>query len=302
MNKTEIPWVKNPEGTPGYTLNQITGCLNCTPEGLCRGGMFPCYAYKLAHTRLRERYLANNHIHAFSGGGTRLTIEQIDKALADPFYPRFWRKKLSIPFGKPKGIFVCDMGELFGDWIPMDWQEMIFAIIRVHSQHRFYLLTKQPQNLVKFSPYPPNCWVGVTATDFSSLYYAVPYIAEIEAKVKYISFEPSLESMMSDSLELITPYLQWLIIGSCTGTKKDMETLIARYPELTLMPWGKKWTAQPKIEQVQEIVRAADKAGVKVFLKNNLKPLLCSTVKGHDVIESHQLWAFKYFKLRQELP
>ena len=28
MNKTKIEWVKNPDGTQGYTFNPITGCLN----------------------------------------------------------------------------------------------------------------------------------------------------------------------------------------------------------------------------------------------------------------------------------
>ena len=61
MNKTSIDWVKNPDGSQGYTLNPITGCGNHTPEGLCLGGMFPCYAYRLANTRLKERYLANTN-------------------------------------------------------------------------------------------------------------------------------------------------------------------------------------------------------------------------------------------------
>ena len=50
--------------------------------------------------------------------------------------------------------------------------------------------------------------------------------------------------------------------------------MIEKYPDLTLMPYGKKWTAQPKIEWVQEIVQACDKAGIPVFLKENLKPLV----------------------------
>ena len=35
-----------------------------------------------------------------------------------------------------------------------------------------------------------------------------------------------------------------------------------------------KPTVMPKIEWVREIVEAADKAGIPVFLKDNLKPLL----------------------------
>lgn len=45
--------------------------------------------------------------------------------------------------------------------------------------------------------------------------------------------------------------ISWLIIGAQTKPYKP-----------------------PKIEWVQEIVRAADKAGIPVFLKDNLSPLM----------------------------
>jgi protein gp37 len=60
VNKTSIEWAKNPDGTQGFTWNPITGCLNHN-NGLCKGGGFPCYAYKLANGRLRKRYLSNNN-------------------------------------------------------------------------------------------------------------------------------------------------------------------------------------------------------------------------------------------------
>lgn len=59
MQKTNIEWVLNPDGTQGYTWNPITGCLNHT-DG-CKGGNFPCYAYKIANGRAKQRYLANKN-------------------------------------------------------------------------------------------------------------------------------------------------------------------------------------------------------------------------------------------------
>ena len=56
----------------------------------------------------------------------------------------------------------------------------------------------------------------------------------------------------------------------------------------------------PKIEWIKEIVEAADKAGVPVFLKNNLEPLLV-TVKNDQ--KYAPLWANGgYGNLRQEFP
>ena len=148
-----------PDGSQGYTWNPITGCLNGCPY---------CYARRLANGRLRQRYLANKNIAPISGTYYERHYGEVSqnvasKAMDDPFYPRFWPERLSSPYSvmrpnkrgfvyyeqKPKGIFVCDMGELFGDWVPGHWQAQIFQTISDNTQHRFYLLTKQPQNLSK---------------------------------------------------------------------------------------------------------------------------------------------------------
>lgn len=261
MNKTKIEWVRNPDGSQGYTWNPITGCLNHV-KGMCKGGSFPCYAYRLAYGRLRDRYLANTNV-AYKGGFHDLAVSPI---LLDPFYPRFWPERLlDPPFGKKCGIFVCDMSDLFGIGIPEWWQEKVFKTINMHPQHRFYLLTKHPQNLIKFNPFPDNCWVGVTATSHRMLEDALYNFVGIEARVKFISFEPLLESM---NLIKDFPYewdeLNWLIIGAQTRP-----------------------TVYPRIEHVREIVEAADKAGVPVFLKDNLR----SALRFH----SSGIW-------RQEMP
>ena len=304
MNKTLIEWVRNPDGSQGYTWNPVTGCLN-HKNGLCKGGGFPCYAYRLANGRLRQRYLAN---HEWT---TEVTIH--DKpALLDPFYPRFWPERLNEPyhlgggqFGMatiPKGIFVCDMGELFGDWVRREWQEDIFQVINNCPQHRFYLLTKQPQNLILWSPFPENCWVGVTACNARAAFEADSYLANIKARVKYVSLEPLLKSVEFPAgvLACLARHNDWLIIGAMTGRRSELVQLSSRYPDLTLMPWGRIWTLQPKREWVAEIVNTADKAHVKVFLKNNLKPLFPEAFRDRE-------WAPPPFfmsdgEYRQEMP
>jgi len=264
MNKTQIEWTKNPDGTPGFTWNPVTGCLNHV-NGMCKGGNFPCYAYRLANTRLRERYLANSCLPTHDE-------ENHEAHHSDPFYPRFWHRKLTG--GSPKGIFVCDMGELFGDWIPSWWQEVVFAQIRLFKQHRFYLLTKQPQNLLAWSPFPDNCYVGVTATNAQMFIDAGNALKDIDAKIKYISAEPLLSWDLGGSGFIATMLQKWginqVIIGAQTKPYKP-----------------------PKIEWVREIVESCDKAGVKVFIKNNL-----SSIWDVDLPK----WAIRDGGLRQEVP
>lgn len=275
MNKTLIEWVQNPDGTPGYTWNPITGCNNQI-DGMCQGGNFPCYAYRLANGRLRNLYLANKHT---------ATLNYDEDSY--PFYPRFWPERLGDlgypddygyqKVNYPKGIFVCDMGELFGNWIPTEWQYKILRRIQEYPEHRFYLLTKQPQNLAIFSPFPNNCFVGVTVTSNGAMTLAMTNLANVQAKVKYISFEPLLGSIgMNDHMSM-KGVVDWVIIGAQTKPYKP-----------------------PRIKWVQETVVAADKAGIPVFLKDNLKPLL----QENFAEVRNQLFTLKDVEpeLRQEMP
>jgi len=302
MNPTRIEWTQNPDGTQGYTFNPITGCLNHV-NGMCKGGGFPCYAYRLANGRLKQRYLANENWAPLSYY-TDIDKENENHPRVNPFYPRWWPERLydvpDMEHAKPKGVFVCNMGELFGDWIPEEWVKLIMTRIGFWcKQHRFYLLTKQPQNLAKWSPFPDNCWVGVTATDDLGYGLAIKHLAEIDATVKFISFEPLLESPAVVNLTH-GEVVKWVIIGACTGTLNSLKYTAMMYPELSLLPHGKMWTLQPKIEWVQEIVKAADKAGVAVFLKDNLQPVLpLSWFEGTRWFS----WAYaKDKQLRQEMP
>jgi len=251
MNKTSIEWVRNPDGSQGYTWNPITGCLNHV-NGLCKGGNFPCYAYQLANRRLKGHYLANKHT----------ATDRYDED-SYPFYPRFWEEKLLKPAKgfagylktKPKGIFVCNMSDLFGIGIPEEWTRRVLEQCKIFSQHRFYLLTKQPQNPIKFSPFPENCWVGATVTNQDSLSDTLRALIDVDAKTKFLSLEPLLGEI---NVSFYPDEIQWVIIGQQTPVSAKTE---------------------PKVEWVQEIVEAADKAEIPVFLKDNLDPLL-RTIDG----------------------
>ncbi len=287
MNRTKIETIKNPNGSQGYTWNPITGCLYHI-DGMCKGGNFPCWAYGLANGRLKSRYIDNPNI-ALPKSMEKLDLhsEDVGEQLHDPFYPRFWEDKLEEILHRRidsslKGIFCCDMSDLFGIGIPEEWTRKVLGAIETNFYDRFYLLTKQPQNLIKFSPFPDNCWVGVTVTNNKQVTPAFESLSNIEAKVKYLSFEPLLEGLGERNRVLISQefmtWFDWVIIGSQT-----------------------KPTVYPKIESVREIVEACDKAGIPVFLKNKLLPIM-----GGYPIPKANMWAYKFeggcFNLRQEMP
>lgn len=210
---TKIEWVKSPDNSQGITVNSKTGCRNHTPEGLCLGGLFPCYAYKLANTRLKERYLANGLVACDYDGGEEGSDADLKAAFADPFYPRWWPERLDKIRGikKPTGIFLDDMSDWMWKGWPEKWTRMELQVMRDCPQHRFYTLTKQPQNLSPWNPFPENCWVGVTATNPQMFYEAQIYLEKVTATVRYISLEPYLTQIVCPA---ICPAIDWLIIGN----------------------------------------------------------------------------------------
>ena len=252
MNKTLIGTVKNPDGTQGYTWNPITGCLNHV-NGMCKGGNFPCYAYRLANTRLKEMYL-DWSFHMDWATYCEIPQIEVEQMHKDPFYPRFWQDKMWLhelvgSKRKAKGIFVCNMSDLFGIGIPEDWTRRILTVISKHPRHRFYLLTKQPQNLVKFSPFPDHVYVGVTATDLWYYSRALGFLRDVVAPIKYLSLEPLLGQLSPSPVALRLSGIKWVIIGGLSGKQPF-------YPP-------EKW--------IQEIEEAADKARIPVFEKHNLR-------------------------------
>ena len=225
MQPTSIEWVKSPDGTQGYSANPIKGI--CPRDCKDNQGKSYCYA-----RRLYDRFGWDKTI--------RIDIEEL----------------LAIErHKKPAGIFLGSTFELFWGGLERFWQDSIFRTIRNCPQHRFYLLTKEPQNLVKFSPFSENCFVGVSATNQQHSDKALQYLLNINAKIKFISYEPLLEPIHFWGGAFLNgkPYINWVIIGQCTPVKQS---------------------TQPKIEWVREIIEAADKAEIPVFLKYNLVGLL----------------------------
>lgn len=151
---------------------------------------------------------------------------------------------------KSSRIFMGSTIELFHDDTIIYMPE-IMKTVRSCPQHTFMFLTKQPQNLTRFSPFPKNCWFGVTATGYKAFNKALDYLKGIEAKIKFISFEPLLEAIPFYQERLAYCGINWLIIGAQTNPYKP-----------------------PKRLWVDEITEACKRAGIPYFLKDNLRPLL----------------------------
>ena len=145
-------------------------------------------------------------------------------------------------------VFVGSTMELFGNWIKVSWLEQIFEWCRRLPDVTFIFLTKRPENLARWSPFPENCWVGVSVSNDKMLDIAVDKLEDIQANTKFLSLEPLLEKLTL-SLDYAFYYsgIKWLIIGSQTQP-----------------------TRHPNPEWVKEIITAADAANIPIFVKEPL--------------------------------
>ena len=277
MNKTTIEWVFNADGSrPGYSVNPMTGCLNQV-DGVCKGGGFRCYAWLQSHNKgPRGLYRADM-------AGMPCYGEFKDSV--DSFYPRYHIKRFDQLLHAPKnaGIFVCDRSDWAAGYWPGWCQERILEAARKRPDIRLYLLTKQPQELAKFNPFPDNCRVGVTCCTQEMYFTAIHHLSVVEAKVKFLSIEPLTESIELFPDTVRGAGIKWVITGA--------QTKPVKYPEVG-------W--------VEEIVNAADVAGAKVFLKDNLKGLLVHKISTYAGVSLPD-WAMAKKgcperPLRQEIP
>lgn len=154
--------------------------------------------------------------------------------------------------GRRARIFLSDMCDMFAPWtpqFPVSLRDVMRAIRQV-PEHDFLLLTKSYERLAHVEStvggFPPNAWIGVTVDRASVCRTAMRALSQVQAAVKWVSFEPLLgDALGGDWLKGI----DWAVIGALSG------------------PHG----YLPQRKWVDNIVRAADAAGIPVFEKDNLK-------------------------------
>jgi protein gp37 len=169
------------------------------------------------------------------------------KGYPQGFEPTFHPHKLREPsrVREPNRIFVCSMGELFGSWVPNAWREAVLEMVRGCPWHTFQFLTKCPAGLPGIQ-WPENAWVGVTVTGEADL-WRLEYLRQVKATVRFVSLEPLLSEI--DPTKLAG--LDWWILGAMTGPGSEKR--------------------QPRREWVQGLIDVAEKAGVPIYLKHNLR-------------------------------
>jgi protein gp37 len=180
---------------------------------------------------------------------------------------------------KPSRIFWGSTMELFGDWIDPEWIRLILEAVKRHSEHTHIFLTKRPHHLKQWA-FPDNAWVGVSTTGNDNRVRLEDIFKPIQAKVKFLSVEPLLGYTPLDFR-----WVDWVIIGQQTPVSK---------------------ATTPRIEWLLDLVEQADRDKCKVFLKNNLMPMLEKFGETNSCAKSESRVLSTLFdangRLRQEYP
>jgi protein gp37 len=204
LNKSKIEWCD-------ATWSPISGCMH---------GCHYCYAKKRAENPFYR------------------------KAFPNGFNPTFYPERLQDPVKekRPRTIFICSMGDAFGEWVPTGWLLDMFAAIEAAPQHTYCLLTKNPQRMKAFARNQENIWWGTSVTGIMDN-ERIGHLQDIESDNLFISFEPLLADPGCFNLNGI----KGIIIGAQT-----------------------KPLILPTENAMEHVERAARESGAKIFHKNSI--------------------------------
>jgi hypothetical protein len=172
------------------------------------------------------------------------------------FEPTFHRYRMNNLSNLKMGnnIFVGAMADVFGEWVPDEWLDEIFAECERRPEHNYLFLTK---NVERYTEYGVpagngNLWYGTSITNEADI-DRLNYLPE--GHKTFVSIEPLLADIKAQDYEnMFKDKVDWIIIGAETG--RNMGKVV------------------PRFEWIKDIVLMADRAGIPVFMKESLVPIV----------------------------
>lgn len=176
--ETKIDWTDS-------TYNPHQGCRKVSP------GCENCYMYPYAKRCGRDPVTVVKSKTAFN-------------------VPLKWKDSMKV--------FVCSLSDFFIEDADL-WRDEVWEIIRKCPHHTFQILTKRPENIIDRLPpdWPlKHVWLGVTAENQQMANERIPILAEIPAKVRFVSVELMLGPV---TLAEYSDCIDWVICGGESGSR-----------------------------------------------------------------------------------
>jgi protein gp37 len=149
--------------------------------------------------------------------------------------PRRWNRE-AAKTGQRARVFCASLADWLDHKAPIAWRVELLALIEETPHLDWLLLTKRPESWNARmheamgagsqlahawlnGTAPANVWIGTSIEDQQRAEERMPEIAEIPARVKFLSVEPLLGPLdLSYWLTAsIVPQVQWVIVGGESG-------------------------------------------------------------------------------------
>ena len=221
---TSIEWCS-------HTFNPWIGCAAVSP------GCDNCYAETLAHRR---------GWHDWQNSTPR-------KTMSDDYWrqPLRWNRRAEAARVRER-VFCASLADVFDPQAPHEERHRLWRLVAETPHLDWLILTKRPNLAERFLPRGfdaerwPNVWLGFSAEDQEHFDLRWPYVAELDAAVRFVSYEPMLGPL--SLLKWAGSQLpDWLIWGGESGPgarpcKADWARLIvAECVLFNVAVFGKQW-------------------------------------------------------------
>jgi len=240
MTSTSIEWC----AVPGYKPRS----WNPTGWG-CTCGCGYCYAHTFA-VRFGNQFCLQLPT------AEQIAMHGLDplKSMCANFFPHLHAERLDEPIRakKPCAIFAGSMADFWDPNVPQEWRDLIWETCRQTPQHRYFVLTKQPQNItdelrVGFpNCIPENVIAGFSCDGQESYDDRMGWWED--GRTLIVSIEPLL--LPVSELSLLGAD-DWVIVGAQSGPGAFV----------------------PPSEWVERIVEQGRQRQCAVFVKNSLRAM-----------------------------
>lgn len=259
MSKTKVPWAD-------YVWNPISGCLKgckrCTAKkqllrfsGDVRLHLADAKLYKDTEIRVLD---------------APFPADKVGHYIDFPYgtVPTFHRYRINSLSKLKRGenVLICNMGDLFGDWIPDEIIEAVFAACKKYPQHNYLFLTKDPVRYASLAsekklPQLSNMWYGTRICSSDDGWFTSP---------EYNTFVEIAEDNVQSYFIQRMDCQDWIII-------------------------------EPNVKQQDEIVQYCNKNGVPVYMTGTEVRQMPEQLTSHPHVK-HPLYDGRCSFCKAEMP
>lgn len=226
-SKTSIEWcdyssnalrARNPAtGASGHYCEKISsGCANCYSSTLQKRFKMPAFGSKKSDLATLPLLTDSDAVPVIGGLEVYLNEKEQQHRLT-------FRPKGPFVAGERHKVFVEDMSDLFGSWVPEEWIEQCLWTFACRSDVDWLVLTKRPERMAEVIPRVyarwnqgelhsedhaawygyhrtstlpelplKNVWLGTSCENQEQADKRIPWLLKCPAAVRFVSAEPLL--------------------------------------------------------------------------------------------------------------